>query len=88
MLGNGNARICQFLPVKGRWQQIVDHCDVDSAEEDDVEFVVAGVDPSEALEPAKEALDLVAPTVAADVVGPEPAALDLRACDRLRRCGP
>ena len=40
------------------------------AEEDEVELVVAGGDPAEALEPAEEAFDLAAAAVEFAVVGP------------------
>ena len=42
---------------------------MDEAEEDEVELVVAGSDPTEALEPAEEALDLVAAAIKGAVVG-------------------
>ena len=55
---------------------------MDEAEEDEVEFVVAGGDPAEALEPAEEALDLVASAVEFAVVGPGRVAVAGRRDDR------
>ena len=63
--------------------KVADKRQVDPAEEHHVEFVVAGGDPAEALEPAEEAFDLVAPEVALSVVGPESAAIGLGRDDGL-----
>ena len=48
---------------------------MDEPEEDEIEFVVAGGDPAEVLEPPEEAVDLIASTVEFTVVGPCPVAV-------------
>ena len=74
----GLSRACSH-----RWQQVVNQREEDGEEEDYVELVEAGSDSSEALESAEEALDLVALTVAARVVGPGPTTFGLGRDDRL-----
>ena len=62
---DAKLRVCSQL-----LKCIPDHGDVNEAEGDQVELVVAGGYAAEALEPAAEALDLVAPTVEVAVEGP------------------
>lgn len=51
-------------------ERVPDQGEVDEAEEDDVQLVVAGGNSAKASESAEEALDLVAATVEVAVVGP------------------
>lgn len=60
-----SPRVCSQLLTR-----VAEQVEVDEAEEDLVELVVASGDPAEALEPEEEALDLVAAPVAVSVVGP------------------
>ena len=54
-----------------KWQ-VVDKRQVHPADEAHVELVVAHADPTQALEPAEEAVDLVVAPTAQEIVGPGP----------------